>query len=90
MEGEAEAGVQAGSRVSLQRIMQKSVKGNGKGVLGGEWCEVLMVFRTSNWTGLEAHAASASLARVQPKLARESQSSFGGERCRIIVNEGGA
>jgi hypothetical protein len=34
MEGEAEAGVQAGSRVSLQRIMQKSVKGNGMDVAG--------------------------------------------------------
>jgi hypothetical protein len=51
MEGNAMAAVQAESSVSLQWEMQKGVKGNGVGVAGGEWCEVLMVFRTSNWTG---------------------------------------
>jgi hypothetical protein len=76
MEGEAKAGVQAESGVSLQRTMQKRVKGNGMGATGGKWCEVLMVFRTSDWTG---GTCSVGVTGSGPAEARaESQSSFGG------------
>jgi hypothetical protein len=85
------AGVQAGSSVSLQRVMQKGVRGNGMGVLGGEWCGVLMVFsRATGLDWLEAHAASASLATGPAEARGNHRAALAEERCRIIVNEGGA